>query len=418
MAMIESRTFVEWFDTLQEVDLPSCSYVASLGVVGGIGATSLGLHTLHLLMQSEGLYTRLLGTLIPMGLSMMLLMTMVRIHRRKEADIAARIGIWCVIGAVVIVAVGVVSITYQRVNGVVMTDVPFVLTSHATVGALLGALIGSYDGERRRRERDLHAEHERTRQLSSRLTILNRVFRHDIRNAVNVILGYASHIKGGRIDRRQAMARIDEKARELQEMSDCARRFEWLLDEEAATTRPIDIGPPLRTKASTLAGEGVTVETTIPESVEVRSTPLIEEAIDELLTNAVEHNDAPRPHLAITVRSPECDGGERDAVTIEVRDNGPGIPEHELDVLERGHETELRHSSGLGLWFVHWTVDASNGRLTFDQNSPRGSVVEVHLPSTTASATDRLHDESRHDAVSDVAPSTANDRDEPTVTDR
>jgi signal transduction histidine kinase len=416
--MIESRTFVEWLDTLQGVDLPPCSYVASLGVVGGIGASTFGLHALHLLTQSEGLYTRLLGTIIPMGLSMVLLLTMVRTHRRREADIAIRIGIWCVIGAVVIVAVGVVSITYQRVNGVVMTDVLFVLTNHVTVGALLGALIGSYDGERRRRERALHAEHERTRQLSSRLTILNRVFRHDIRNAVNVILGYATHIEEGRIDRRRAMARIDEKARELQEMSDCARRFEWLLDEEAVTTRPIDIGPSLRTKASALAGESVTVETTIPGSVEVRSTPLIEEAIDELLSNAVEHNDAPMPHLAIAVRSPECDGGEHDAVTIEIRDNGPGIPEHELDVLERGHETELRHSSGLGLWFVHWVVDASNGRLTFDQNSPRGSVVEIHLPSTTASATDRLRGESRRDAVSGDAPSASNDRDEPAVADR
>ena len=416
--MIESRTLVEWLETLQEAGLPPCRYVASLGVVGGIGAGTFGLHALYLLTQSEGLYTRLLGTVIPMSLSLVLLMTMVRIHQHREVDVATRIGSWCFVGAVVIVTVGVISITYQQVNGVVMTDVLLVLTNHATVGASLGALIGSYDGERRRRERDLHAEHERTRQLSSRLTILNRVFRHDIRNAVNVILGYATHVRKGRIDRGQARARIDAKARELQEMSDCARRFEWLLDRETATTRPIDIGASLRTKASALASEGVTVETTIPESVEVRSTPLIEEAMDELLSNAVEHNDAPTPRLAIVVRLPEDNDGACDTVTIEVRDNGPGIPEHELDVLERGHETELRHSSGLGLWFVHWVVDASNGRLTFDRNSPRGSVVEVHLPSTTASATDRLHDESRLDAVSGDAPSASNDRDEPAVADR
>jgi signal transduction histidine kinase len=416
--MIESRTFVEWLETLQEAGLPPCDYVASLAVVGGIGTATFGLHVRYLLTQSEGLYTRLLGTVIPMSLSIVLLMTMVRTHRRREADIATRIGAWCFVGAVVIVAVGVVSITYQRVNGVVMTDVLLVLTNHATVGAILGALIGSYDGERRRRERDLHAEHERTQQLSSRLTILNRVFRHDIRNAVNVILGYATHVKKGRIDRRQGMAQIDEKARELQEMSDCARRFEWLLDREAATTRPIDIGPSLRAKASALAGESVTVETTIPESVEVRSTPLIEEAIDELLSNAVDHNDAPAPRLTVAVRSSEGNDGASDAVTIEIRDNGPGIPEHELDVLERGHETELRHSSGLGLWFVHWVVDASNGRLTFDRNSPRGSVVKVHLPSTTADATDRLHDESRHGAVADDTPPASADRDEPAVADR
>jgi sensor histidine kinase regulating citrate/malate metabolism len=69
-----------------------------------------------------------------------------------------------------------------------------------------------------------------------------------------------------------------------------------------------------------------------------------------------------------------------DTVTIRIGDNGPGIPEHELQVLERGHETELRHSSGLGLWFVHWVVDASNGWITFETDDSDGSVVGLHLP--------------------------------------
>jgi signal transduction histidine kinase len=416
--MIESRTLVEWFDTLQGDGGSSCRYVASLGVVGGIGAGTFGFHVLHLLTQSEGLYTRVLSTVIPMCLAAVLLMTTVRAHRRREANVVVRIGAWCFVCAVVLVAMGVVSISYQRINGVVMTDVRFVLVNHATVGAILGALIGSYDGERRRREGDLHAEHERTRQLSNRLTILNRVFRHDIRNAVNVILGHANHIEEERVDCMQATAKIEEKAHELQEMSDCARRFERLLDREVAATKPIDIAPPLRAKASAFDSEGVVVESTIPESVAVRSSPLIEEAIDELLSNAIEHNDAPTPRLTITVQATESDDGESDTVTIEIRDNGPGIPEHELNVLERGHETELRHSSGLGLWFVHWVVDASNGWVTFDQNRPRGSVVEVHIPSAKTAATERTHDESRLDTTVGATPSRTSQRDESIATDR
>lgn len=385
--MIEGRTFVEWLDTLRGDGVPSGVYVAGLGVVGGIGAGTFGIHLLHLLTQSEQLYTRILGTVLPMGLSAVLLVMTVRTHRRRDAAVVARIGAWCFVGAVVIVAMSVVSIVYQRANGVVMTEVLFVLTNHATVGAILGALIGSYDGQRRRRQRALRAEHERTRQLSDRLTILNRVFRHDIRNAVNVILGNAKHVREGRIDRAEATKRIEEKAHELQEMSDCARRLERLLDPETATTRPVEIGPSLRAKAAALASDGVDIELSVPESVEVCSTPMITEAVDELLSNAVEHNDTATPRLTIVARP--AAGSDDETVTITIEDNGPGIPEHELDVLERGHETKLRHSNGLGLWFVHWVVDASNGRITFDRNRPRGSVVELHLPAATASDTER-----------------------------
>jgi len=382
--MMESRTLVAWLDDLQTDAVPSLAYAGGLGVVGGIGAGTFGIHVLHLLTESERLYTRLLGSFVPMALSAVLFVMMLRAHRHRDTDAVARIGAWSFVGAAVIVALGVVSVVYQRANGVIMADVLFVLTDHATVGAILGALIGSYDGQRRQQRRDLRAEHERAQQLSNRLTILNRVFRHDIRNAVNVILGHTDHIRAGRMDRMQAAERINEKARELQEMSDCARRLERLLDRETAATRPVDIAPSLRTKASALASEGVVVETAVPESVAVRSTPLIEDAIDELLNNAVEHNDAQTPRLAIDVQSSRRDDEGDGTVVVQIRDNGPGIPEHELDVLERGHETKLRHSSGLGLWFVHWVVDASSGRITFNRNRPRGSIVELHLPAATA----------------------------------
>ncbi|WP_197409880.1 ATP-binding protein, partial [Haloferax profundi] len=64
---------------------------------------------------------------------------------------------------------------------------------------------------------------------------------------------------------------------------------------------------------------------------------------------------------------------------IHVTDNGPGIPDTELTVLESGTETPLQHISGLGLWLVHWIIDRSNGRLRFAENQPRGTVAIVRL---------------------------------------
>jgi len=41
-----------------------------------------------------------------------------------------------------------------------------------------------------------------------------------------------------------------------------------------------------------------------------------------------------------------------DEVKLCIADDGPGIGADELDVFERGEETDLAHGSGLGLWLV------------------------------------------------------------------
>ncbi|WP_330995642.1 ATP-binding protein [Halobacterium salinarum] len=63
-----------------------------------------------------------------------------------------------------------------------------------------------------------------------------------------------------------------------------------------------------------------------------------------------------------------------------VKDDGPGIPQTEQQVITSGVETPLKHGSGLGLWIVSWLVTRSNGPLSFNENTPQGSIVTIHLP--------------------------------------
>ena len=86
--------------------------------------------------------------------------------------------------------------------------------------------------------------------------------------------------------------------------------------------------------------------------------------------------------VAVESGSRRTDGGARDVVVL-LRDNGPGIPEDEVETLEQGYETDLKHLSGLGLWLVYWIVDMSGGAIAFEPNDPRGSVVELRLQSPT-----------------------------------
>ncbi|MFB6134001.1 MAG: sensor histidine kinase [Halanaeroarchaeum sp.] len=96
-------------------------------------------------------------------------------------------------------------------------------------------------------------------------------------------------------------------------------------------------------------------------------------AIEELLENAVVHNDE-EPTVRVEARRAE------EKVRLRIEDNGPGIPEYERAVLQRGKETPLSHGSGLGLWLVHWIVTMNGGTLSIADATPAGTQVTITVP--------------------------------------
>jgi signal transduction histidine kinase len=61
-----------------------------------------------------------------------------------------------------------------------------------------------------------------------------------------------------------------------------------------------------------------------------------------------------------------------------ISDDGPGIPDHEISVLQNAEETELEHGSGLGLWLIKWGTDTFGGSITFDMED--GTEVRIQFP--------------------------------------
>jgi signal transduction histidine kinase len=109
----------------------------------------------------------------------------------------------------------------------------------------------------------------------------------------------------------------------------------------------------------------------------VPNARLLSVAVENLLENAVEHNDADRPRVDVAV---DPATGDDRYTRLSVADDGPVIPEPELAVLRKGVETPLEHGSGIGLWLVHWAVTAAGGDVTFERTEPRGNVVTLVLP--------------------------------------
>lgn len=66
-------------------------------------------------------------------------------------------------------------------------------------------------------------------------------------------------------------------------------------------------------------------------------------------------------------------------VDVTVTDDGPGVPEMERAVVS-GETTidQLNHGQGIGLWFVKWVADRSDGSLVFE-DCAEGAAVTIRL---------------------------------------
>ncbi|SFR45932.1 Signal transduction histidine kinase [Halogeometricum rufum] len=213
------------------------------------------------------------------------------------------------------------------------------------------------------------------REREQRLGVLNRVLRHNLRNEMNVVLGYAELLveRADEPEAVRAAETILDRGERLVATSEKARWLDQRLDVADPETFDVVAGvePVVASVDEEFADADVSM--TAPDSLAVRAVPNVAEAVRNLVENACEHHD---DDATVRVRV-EVDG---DQAAVVVADDGPGIPDYERSVLSEGEETALHHGSGIGLWVVTWLVGRSDGSVEFEENDPRGSVVTLRLP--------------------------------------
>lgn len=293
-----------------------------------------------------------------------------------------RIGTWCSLGFVLSAGVSGLNVGYQATEGTAISEPFFLLLEAGIAGAFGGLLVGAYDVRGRRRERELQAERDRIDAYNRRLSVLNRVLRHDIRSATTVIEGRASLVRdavtrGDEVD--EHLDAIEREADRMIELGEKARHLGRLGESGTDDVVAMDLDAAVETAVSSVrAGDAADLWVDVP-SIRVRATPRIELAVEEVVRNAIEHHDDAEPAIAIEARR-SSDG---DTARVRIEDDGPGIPPEELAVLERDDETQLEHLSGIGLWLVRWIVRESGGSVRFERPDPGGTVVELSLPLAT-----------------------------------
>jgi len=177
---------------------------------------------------------------------------------------------------------------------------------------------------------------------------------------------------------------VDGVQEEVEHMSGLVN--ELLLFSRAQLNTPttplihVNVAETVRRVLGREAGEGAPVETHLDERTEVLAHPeYLFRSLANVVRNAIRYAGERGP---IVISAQEKDG----MVSITVADQGPGIPEAELEAVfkpfYRPEYARQRETGGvgLGLAIVRTCIEACGGTVQCRNRSPRGLEVEIKLP--------------------------------------
>jgi PAS domain S-box-containing protein len=217
--------------------------------------------------------------------------------------------------------------------------------------------------------------------LTEQLEALNRVVRHDIRNDMNVVTGWACVLKD-HVEEESARDAVDNILRSSQhviELTEVAREYvESLAEEDTVATEPVRLEPVLNqcvmSRREVFPDATIEIDGDLPR-VSVEANEMLSSVFRNLINNAIQHNDKDDP--TVRVSGTVTDG----TVMVAIADNGPGIPEQSREAIfgkgEQGIESE---GTGIGLYLVNQLVENYGGDIQIESNDPEGTVFRIGLP--------------------------------------
>jgi signal transduction histidine kinase len=290
-----------------------------------------------------------------------------RLHRRgTPRDDIYRVAFFSLAGGLIVGLLALLFLVIRVTTHEPFPDQELVLFIGWSVGSAAGAWSGYYYV-------GLEASLADQRDLTKRLTVLQRVLRHNLRNEMSVIGGTTRNLSAAVEDAGVAkdLERINRHVENVIELSDRSQTLTRIWQSDAETL--FDLADLVDDEVERFQEAHPTVEvsTDVPSGLRVRGHAQFPLAIREALANAVEHNAA----VTVSVTGTSRNGSH----AVVVSDTGSGIPDSELEPLWAPAEGPMVHTTGLGLWMIYWLVESSGGTLEFETGSA-GTTIEMWLP--------------------------------------
>lgn len=213
--------------------------------------------------------------------------------------------------------------------------------------------------------------------------VIARILRHNVRNKLTPMLGYASKIAEETEEPISGYAQlIVNDCEKLEQTAAHAREMREVVQNRDQMTT-VSLGTTVRTAAASVdeAFPNGELISHIAETPDVTAHPELGTAIRHLIRNGFEHNDSETPRVEAVVKQ------RSDSPIVKIVDNGPGIDTYELEIIEEHGESALEHGSGVGLWIVDRIITYSEAVLEFETTAT-GTTATITFPSHTDAVTD------------------------------
>ncbi|MDJ0643381.1 MAG: CHASE2 domain-containing protein [Erythrobacter sp.] len=229
--------------------------------------------------------------------------------------------------------------------------------------------------------RDITSLRSSERQRREMLEFLS----HDMRSPQAAIVGLVG-AAGQSLPETERLSRIEKQARRTLKLTDDFVQIARL-EYEGVKPQETDLGALLHEamdRAYPIAKrKRIAFEAAIPEEPEFCEIDpsSISRAIDNLIGNAIKFSPEGMK-VGVTLER-TVEGG----LTIEVYDNGPGLPEErQKDTFARfgARNTEAGPSAGLGLAYVKRAIDEHGGDISVCSSAEKGTRFVITLPCTDA----------------------------------
>jgi len=254
----------------------------------------------------------------------------------------------------------------------------------------------------------LEAEIRRTEKLAAIGEVAAKAA-HEIKNPITSILGFLQ-LMGLYCPVRDQWGEctryVNRASDEIGRLGEIARSMLTLAGPVRPALAAGDLSQPVMETIELLAGkaseQGVSLEGPAgPTGVTARfDSRQMRQVLLNLAQNALDAVAGPggpvpgRRKVAVTLGYTRRDG--RRLAFIQVRDNGPGVPDEDRTRLFTPFYTTKELGTGLGLPVSRSIVEAHNGTLDVRSGHGRGAVFEILLPASTTARAD--------DGAADVSP--------------
>jgi two-component system OmpR family sensor kinase len=218
---------------------------------------------------------------------------------------------------------------------------------------------------------------------------------HELRTPLTSIRGFAELHRQGAVtdpsEMSELLSRIEDEATRMGLLVDDLLQLARLDQERPLTLAPVDlvdvVGSAVAAAQASAPDREIDVEAAGDGDLSVSGDePRLRQVVTNLLDNALAYSPASAP---VTVRLGSARRDERDLVSIEVVDRGPGLTAEQSErVFERFYRVDAARSraqggTGLGLSIVAAITRAHGGTVEVDSTPGHGTTFRVLLPRNT-----------------------------------